>query len=76
MSDRAPQHKYRVLNTMQDVIARYKIKGTKMESIKRFLRNAWDMIVIIQTARAAEHLARCGRYRAVRELMLGDACYK
>lgn len=47
-----------------------------MESIKRFFRDTWDVIVIIQTARAAEHLARCGRYRAVRELMLGDACSK
>jgi len=47
-----------------------------MESIKRFFRNTMDMIVIIQTARAAEHLARCGRYQAVRELMLGEPCSK
>ena len=47
-----------------------------MESIKLFFRGVWDAIVILQTARAAEHLARCGRYQEVRELMLGDSCYK
>jgi hypothetical protein len=47
-----------------------------MGSIKNFLHSIWEGIVILQTARAAEHLARCGRYREVRELMLGDTCSK
>jgi hypothetical protein len=47
-----------------------------MELIKKFFRNIWEGIVILQTARAAEHMARCGRYREVREIMLGDACSK
>jgi hypothetical protein len=47
-----------------------------MESIKRFFSSIWEGIVILQTARAAEHLARCGRYREVRELMLGESCSK
>lgn len=47
-----------------------------METIKQFFTTVWDGIVILQTARAAEHLARCGRYQEVRELMLGDTCSK
>ena len=47
-----------------------------MESIKLFFRDVWDVIVAVQTARAAEHLARCHRYQEVRELMLGDNCSK
>ena len=47
-----------------------------MESIKLFFRGVWEMIETVQTARAAEHLARCGRYQEVRELMLGDGCSK
>jgi hypothetical protein len=47
-----------------------------MESIKLFFRDVWEMIVAIQTARAAEHLARCGRYQEARELMLGEPCSK
>ena len=47
-----------------------------MALIKKFLINIWDGIVILQTARAAEHMARCGRYREVREIMLGEPCSK
>ena len=47
-----------------------------MGKIKNFLREIWEMIVIIQTARAAEHLARCGRYQEVRELVLDHRCSK
>jgi hypothetical protein len=47
-----------------------------MESIKRFFESIWEGIVILQTARAAEHLARCGRYQEVRQLMLGETCSK
>jgi len=47
-----------------------------MQSIKNFFSGAWQIIVTIQTARAAEHLARCHRYQEVRELMLGDSCSK
>lgn len=47
-----------------------------MDSIKNFFRGVWEVIVAIQTARAAEHLARCHRYQEVRELMLGDSCSK
>ena len=62
---------------MQYLVAQYKKqKETKMESIKNFFHTAWEVIVTIQTARAAEHLARCGRYQEVRELMLDDGCSK
>lgn len=47
-----------------------------MESIKKFFGSIWEGIVILQTARAAEHMARCGRYQEVREIMLGDHCSK
>jgi hypothetical protein len=47
-----------------------------MELIKKFYLNIWEGIVILQTARAAEHMARCGRYREVREIMLGETCSK
>ncbi len=47
-----------------------------MELIKKFVANIWDGIVILQTARAAEHMARCGRYQEVREIMLGNSCSK
>jgi hypothetical protein len=47
-----------------------------MELVKQFLRNIWDGIVILQTARAAEHMARCGQYQEVRELMLNESCSK
>ena len=47
-----------------------------MEIIKQFFVNVWEGIVILQTARAAEHLARSGRYQEVRELMLGEPCSK
>ena len=47
-----------------------------MQSIKNFFHGIWEVIVAIQTARAAEHLARCGRYQEVRELMLGEPCSK
>ena len=47
-----------------------------MESIKLFFRGVWEVIVTVQTARAAEHLARSGRYKEVRELMLGEPCSK
>lgn len=47
-----------------------------MKSIKNCLHSVWQVIVAIQTARAAEHLARCGRYQEVRELMLGENCSK
>jgi len=47
-----------------------------MESIKNFFHSVWEGIVILQTARAAEHMARCGRYQEVRELMLGETCSK
>jgi len=47
-----------------------------MESIKKFLHEAWEVIVAIQTARAAEHMARCHRYQEVRSLMLGEPCSK
>ena len=76
MSDFAPQHKYPA-STMQYLVAQYKIKRKlKMESIKLFFRGIWEVIVTVQTARAAEHLARCGRYQEVRELMLGEPCSK
>jgi len=47
-----------------------------MQSIKSFFTNVWEVVVAIQTARAAEHLARSGRYQEVRELMLGKPCSK
>jgi len=47
-----------------------------MESIKIFFRDVWEVIVTVQTARAAEHLARCHRYQEVRELMQVDHCSK
>lgn len=47
-----------------------------MESIKNFFRSIWEGIVILQTARAAEHMARCGRYQEVRQIMLGESCSK
>jgi hypothetical protein len=47
-----------------------------MQSIKNFFHGVWEAIVILQTARAAEHLARCHRYQEVRELMLGRPCSK
>jgi hypothetical protein len=47
-----------------------------MNSIRNFFRSTWDIVVALQTARAAEHLARCGRYQEVRELMLGKECSK
>jgi hypothetical protein len=47
-----------------------------MELIKQFFVGIWQGIVILQTARAAEHMARCGRYREVREIMLGESCSK
>lgn len=47
-----------------------------MQSIKNFFHGIWQAIVIVQTARAAEHLARSGRYQEVRELMLGQPCSK
>jgi hypothetical protein len=77
MSIIAPQHKYLVLNTIQYRFAQYKIKEPiKMQIIKNFFMRAWDIIESVQTARAAEHLARCGRYQEVRELMLGKSCSK
>ena len=47
-----------------------------MQSIKLFFHGVWEVIVAIQTARAAEHLARCHRYQEARELMLGESCFK
>lgn len=47
-----------------------------MELIKKFFAQAWSIIESIQTARAAEHLARCHRHQEVRELMLGKSCSK
>jgi hypothetical protein len=47
-----------------------------MELLRKFFNNIWEGIVTLQTARAAAHLARCGRYQEVRELMLGDTCSK
>jgi hypothetical protein len=47
-----------------------------MQTIKKFFSSIWEGIVILQTARAAEHLARCGRYQEVRHLMLGESCSK
>lgn len=47
-----------------------------MHAIKNFFAQAWSIIESIQTARAAEHLARCHRYQEVRELMLGRQCSK
>jgi hypothetical protein len=47
-----------------------------MKIIKQCFRNIWEGILILQKARAAEHLARCGRYHEVRELMLGKSCCK
>jgi len=47
-----------------------------MKFVKQFFVNIWEGIVILQTARAAEHLARCGRYQEVRQLMLGQPCSK
>lgn len=47
-----------------------------MQVIKNFFNHVWKMIVFVQTVRAAEHLARCGRYQEVRELMLGESCSK
>ena len=47
-----------------------------MHSIKNFFRGVWEVIVAIQTARAAEHLARNHSYQEVRELMLGGPCSK
>ena len=60
---------------MQYLVAQCKIKGkNKMELIKKVFVNIWEGIVILQTARAAEHMARCGRYQEVREIMLGKSC--
>jgi hypothetical protein len=47
-----------------------------MQIVKNFFMRAWNIIESVQTARAAEHLARCGRYQEVRELMLGKSCSK
>ena len=47
-----------------------------MQTIKNFLHGVWEVVVAIQTARAAEHLARNHRYQEVRELMLGEPCSK
>jgi len=47
-----------------------------METIKKFFVSIWEGIMILQTARAAEHLARCGRYKEVREIMFGGSCSK
>jgi len=47
-----------------------------MQLVKQFFQSVWEGIVILQTARAAEHLARCVRYREVREIMLGETCSK
>ena len=47
-----------------------------MNMIKQFFLQVWSIIESIQTARAAEHLARCHRYQEVRELMLGRPCSK
>lgn len=62
---------------MQYRFAPSKITGKiKMQLIKKFFVNIWEGIVILQTARAAEHMARCGRYQEVREIMLGESCSK
>ena len=47
-----------------------------MKHIKNFFTVIWEGVVALQTARAAAHLARCGRYQEVRELMLGRSCSK
>ena len=39
-----------------------------METVKNFWKSMLDIIVEVQTARAAEHLARCGRYSEVRDI--------
>jgi len=52
------------------------LRKEQMELIKKFFTSIWDGIVILQTARAAEHMARCGRYQEVREIMLGETCSK
>lgn len=39
-----------------------------MQAIKNFWRSLWEVVVEVQTARAAEHLARCGRYAEVRDI--------
>ena len=41
-----------------------------MQNIKNFFHTIWDVIVTVQTARAAEHLARSGRYQEARSLYL------
>lgn len=66
-----------MLSTMQnrDALSKNQ-KENGMQSIKSFFTNVWEVIVAVQTARAAEHLARCGRYQEVRELMLGEPCSK
>ena len=62
---------------MQYLAAQCKIKRKiAMQFIKSFFHHVWEMIVAVQTARAAEHLARCGRYQEVRDLMLGESCSK
>ena len=47
-----------------------------MQFVKNFFRSTWDMIITLQTARAAAHLARCGCHAEVRELMLDKPCSK
>lgn len=47
-----------------------------MKIIKNFLHDVWEIIVEVQTARAAEHLARCGRYTDAREIYLPNRCCK
>lgn len=42
-----------------------------MQIVKRFFNAAWEIIVEVQTSRAAEHLARTGRYAQAREIYLG-----
>lgn len=47
-----------------------------MQIIKNFFSSIWDGIVILQTARAAEHMARCGLYKDAREIYLPSRCSK
>jgi hypothetical protein len=41
-----------------------------VSKLKEFFQHVCDFVVSVQTARAAEHLARCGRYAEVRALYL------
>jgi hypothetical protein len=41
-----------------------------MKTVKNFLDGIWEVILAIQTARAAEDLARAGRYKEAQKMYI------